>query len=210
VIPGSEAHVARHRRDLRKFFALQRSVVLPSGSSAIGEFSSERWNRELQILLVTLAVPTIQAFADEIARRYRVKVDAADLAPFLRPYTRITAEATNATTLEQLAKASLADDVMGAAAHVFDVAEGSRSAQMAESKVTTEANLGREFAAKAADIGEKRWMVTSGNPRPSHAAMNGETTPMFEAFSNGAQWPGDPSLPIGERAGCGCMVEFSE
>lgn len=209
MIPGSEAHVARHRRELRKFFTLQRSVVLTPGSTAIGEFSLERWNRELQVVLFTLAVPTIQAFADEIARRYRVKVDATDLAPFLRPYTRITAEATNRTTLEQLAKATRADDMVAAAGHVFDVAEGSRAAQMAESKVTTEANLGREFAAKAADVREKRWVVTSGNPRPSHASMNGETTPMFEAFSNGAQWPGDPSLSMDERAGCGCMVEFS-
>ena len=208
MIPGSEAHVARHRRELRKFFALQRSVVMPAGSSAIGDFSPDRWNHELQVVLFTLAVPTIQAFANEIARRFQVSVNAEDLAPFLRPFTRITAEATNATTLEQLGKASLTEDVAAAAHHVFDVAEQSRAAQMADSKVTTEANLGREFAAKEADVREKRWVVTSGNPRPSHASMNGETTLMRETFSNGAQWPGDPSLTMDERAGCSCMVDF--
>lgn len=208
MIPGSESHVARHRRELQKFFAHQRSVVLPNGSTAIGEFSKHRWDHELQVVVLSLALPTIQAFADEIAHRYQVTVNAEDLAPFLRPYSKITAEATNQTTLDQLAKAAASDTPRAGAEHVFDVAEGSRSAAMADSKVTTEANLGREFAAKTADVREKRWVVTSGNPRPSHAAMNGETTPMFETFSNGAQWPGDPSLDIGDRAGCSCMVDF--
>ena len=209
MIPGSESHVARHRRELRRFFALQRSVVLPAGSTAIGEFSKPRWDHELQVVVLALAVPTIQAFADEIARRYQVTVNAEDLAPFLRPYSRITAEAANQTTLDQLAKAAASDDPRAGAEHVFDVAEGSRADGMAGSKVTTEANLGREFAAGEAGVREKRWVVTSGNPRASHAVMNGETTPMYEAFSNGAQFPGDPALTIDDRANCGCMIDFT-
>ena len=53
----------------------------------------------------------------------------------------------------------------------------------------------------------KTWEVNSGNPRASHAAMNGETVPYSEPFSNGAMWPGDSSvLDAAEVANCQCSV----
>jgi hypothetical protein len=56
----------------------------------------------------------------------------------------------------------------------------------------------------------KTWVVTSGNPRASHAAMNGETVPLDDTFSNGAKWPGDSSaLDVDEIAGCNCDVEIN-
>ncbi|MBQ3267232.1 MAG: hypothetical protein IJH08_04880 [Atopobiaceae bacterium] len=55
----------------------------------------------------------------------------------------------------------------------------------------------------------KTWVVTSGNPRPSHASMNGETVPYSEPFSNGAMWPGDAdALDVDEVAGCQCAVDI--
>ena len=53
---------------------------------------------------------------------------------------------------------------------------------------------------------EKMW-VTGDNPRPSHAAMNGETVPIDEKFSNGASWPGDDVLGPEESCGCNCTTE---
>ena len=207
MIPGGEAHVARHRRELARFFRAQRDHVLPTG--VVG-FDSGYWNLTLAAIVADLAVPTIRSFAREIADRYGVRVDAEQLRPFLAPYARITAEATNAHTRDALLAAALdLEDPKGAAEYVFEVAIGTRAAQMAVSKVTTEANLGRDYAAGTGGATEKRWVVTSGRPRSSHASMNGETTPMFETFSNGAQWPGDPSLTVDERANCGCMVDFS-
>lgn len=38
----------------------------------------------------------------------------------------------------------------------------------------------------------KTWLVSSGNPRPSHSAMDGEKVPLNDVFSNGMKWPGDP------------------
>ncbi len=55
----------------------------------------------------------------------------------------------------------------------------------------------------------KTWLVLSGNPRSSHAAMNGETVGIEETFSNGASWPGDASLDVDETAGCQCSVEVT-
>ena len=56
----------------------------------------------------------------------------------------------------------------------------------------------------------KTWVVTSGNPRSSHAALNGETIPYDERFSNGAQWPGDiDALGVEEVANCQCILEIT-
>ena len=55
----------------------------------------------------------------------------------------------------------------------------------------------------------KTWIVTSGNPRASHAALNGETVPYDEPFSNGAMWPGDiDNLDAEEVANCQCIIEI--
>jgi hypothetical protein len=53
----------------------------------------------------------------------------------------------------------------------------------------------------------KTWDVTSGNPRPSHAAMNGETVPINEPFSNGCEWPGDEGGDPDTTCGCNCSTE---
>lgn len=40
-----------------------------------------------------------------------------------------------------------------------------------------------------------------------HARLNGETVPVGERFSNGADWTGDSfSLPVSEVANCHCDV----
>ena len=55
----------------------------------------------------------------------------------------------------------------------------------------------------------KAWTVTSSNPRPSHAAMDGETVQADETFSNGARFPRDPYLGADEIAGCQCVLTLS-
>lgn len=56
----------------------------------------------------------------------------------------------------------------------------------------------------------KTWVVTSGNPRPSHAVMNGQTVPYDEPFSNGADWPGDTkALDAADVANCQCECEIT-
>lgn len=53
----------------------------------------------------------------------------------------------------------------------------------------------------------KTWTVTSDNPRPSHAAMDGEEVPFDEPFSNGLMFPGDGSTgDAGEVANCTCVM----
>lgn len=195
MIPGAASHVARHRRGLAEFFAQQRDAV------GTGSLDEDEWNPVLAAVVISLAKPTIQVFGAEVAGRLGGVFDLARLDAYLDEYGRITAEWANTTTFQQLADA---DD----AAAVWAKAITVRAPQMAVSKVTTEANLGRHEAAAQNDAGEKRWVVTSNNPRPSHARMSGESVPIDSEFSNGARWPGDPVLSVDERAGCSCMLEF--
>lgn len=68
--------------------------------------------------------------------------------------------------------------------------------------------FGRQDAAQAAGLGNKTWRTTSGNPRPSHAAQNGETVRADDIFSNGLRWPGDHFGDADETAGCSCTVDY--
>ena len=93
---------------------------------------------------------------------------------------------------------------------VFDVAESARTTTGATAFATAIAGWSaleavRQCAPRRGAT--KTWDVTSSNPRPSHAAMNGETVPYGEPFSNGAMWPGDSSvLDAAEVANCQCSV----
>jgi hypothetical protein len=50
------------------------------------------------------------------------------------------------------------------------------------------------------DVKPTKTWVTGPNPRPEHAAMDGETVGIDEDFSDGNGWPGgDP--------GCNCSVD---
>lgn len=71
-------------------------------------------------------------------------------------------------------------------------------------------NFGRADAAGATGLGSKTWRVRSNNPRPSHAAQNGETVRADDIFSNGLRWPGDHFGDAEETANCTCEIEYSK
>jgi hypothetical protein len=58
------------------------------------------------------------------------------------------------------------------------------------------------------DRAQKTW-ETGPNPRAEHAAMDGETVAINDAFSNGADWPGDPALGAEGVANCNCGVSVT-
>ena len=53
----------------------------------------------------------------------------------------------------------------------------------------------------------KIWVVT--NPRSRHPEMNGEQVPLFSAFSNGMQYPGDSAGGVDQVANCKCLIEIA-
>jgi len=73
---------------------------------------------------------------------------------------------------------------------------------------TTAANFRIRQRARQRGLRSKTWIVNSGNPRPEHAAMNGETVGIDEPFSNGMMWPGDPAGGGDNNADCQCSLAF--
>lgn len=80
-----------------------------------------------------------------------------------------------------------------------------KTAVFAGSLLATFANFGAHEGGRAGGATEKRWQVNSTNPRPSHAALSGQTVPIGQTFSNGLLWPGDPG-DAGEVANCRCSL----
>ena len=80
--------------------------------------------------------------------------------------------------------------------------------RQAVSGVTSAANFGAHEAANAGGLTRKTWHVNSSNPRDSHAAQDGLSVGIREAFPNGQRWPGDPRGGAEENAHCDCSVEF--
>lgn len=88
-----------------------------------------------------------------------------------------------------------------------------RAEVFSQSTSTAMASFGAEDATEKAGFeSTKTWNTGSGGkdgPRPTHAAMDGETVARGETFSNGARYPGDSSLPPEERDACDCSISFN-
>lgn len=213
------SYVKKAQQVLASFFARQAQVVKSAvGAKAAPAWWDEaRWDRELGDDLFALSA----LIADGVAAQQLAKLglDAADYdADRTRAYLRTVAK-SNATSINAATRFKLeaaladADDFAAAVDHVFDVAATSRAQQAGLSLATALAGFASVEAVKqvrGSRTATKTWIVTSSNPRASHAAMAGETVPIDSVFSNGAKWPGDSSaLDVDEVAGCSCDVQIS-
>jgi HK97 family phage portal protein len=205
----------KHAEVLRKFFRRQGAVVKTAlGVKAAGDFWDEsRWDAELSDDLYRLAVLVTKQVSAET-------LDAIGFAPdeydadrtlaWLREVSDRSSVSINATTKAAVDAALTEDDPTSAVTNVFDVAEGSRAIAIAVGAVTLLSSFATVEATKqvAGDVATKTW-VTGSNPRSSHAAMNGETVPLSENFSNRMAWPGDSSGGADEVANCNCSLSIS-
>lgn len=212
---AAQSYVDKHREVLVAFFDRQARVVKSQlgAKSAPDWWDTNRWDTELATDLTALALQTSQDVAQatlEQAGQDPEAYDADRTVKFLSAVAARQAKDINATTLTQLEAALASDDPDAAVDGVFDQASSTRADQMAVTLVTASSAFGTVESAKQAGGGEatKTWVVTSSNPRASHAAMNGETVGIDETFSNGLDYPasgGDPD----EVAGCQCEVEIT-
>jgi hypothetical protein len=127
----------------------------------------------------------------------------------LQAVSKSRATAINATTKDRLDAALESDEPDPA--HVFDEAVSARTVSGSTALVAALAGFAVMEAGKqlVGSRATKTWVVTSGNPRAEHAAMDGETVPIEENFSNGATWPGDPVLGADGVAGCMCARQLN-
>lgn len=201
-------------------------------------FDTDRWNGELESDLLALSSTMADELGGDVAGQIGGTWDLARAMPWLSENARIAAEAINAATLGQLADAvggltasraggKTFEDVLGelggldllddetpddptdpvlSARGVFDLAVAARAAQIATTRATSIGQWSRREGAEQSGARTKTWNVNASPSR--HAELDGETVPIADDFSNGAAWPGDPSLGADENAGCLCSLTF--
>ena len=207
--PELDDHRERARETFETFFDRQASVVLSRiPAKAANWWDQGRWDRELAEELRTLGVDTTVDVAAKTLASLDFDPDTYDVGrteQFIKALAERIAGQVNATTKAQLDAAR----VDGDPAHVFEVASTSRAEQMATTVVTLLAGFAATESVKqaAGDRAMKIW-VTGPRPRPEHAALDGQTVPVDQPFSNGAMWPGDGVLDVDQTAGCNCTVDL--
>ena len=215
---------------LKSFFNRQRKSVVSKigaeksrGASVKAEdetpdwWDADRWNRELADDLFPVVMDLVSRFGRSTLRELALSEElwnSDSTAAYVRKVCEGKARGVNDTTLRNLI-ASLSDDMpdgdlKATPDGVFDDAVYNRAAAIGAGVATSMSGWGACEAIRQSGTEHdvlKTWVVTSSNPRASHARMNGETVPFDEPFSNGAMFPGDTgSLSVDEVAGCNCVL----
>lgn len=195
---------------LQKFFKRQANSVLPKlGAKSATWWDAERWDAELADDIAPIMMSIADRHGEDASKIIGFEYIKERTAAYLRKMAEGRAKAINATTQEQLETVAEDDEIEPA--QVFEEREKTDSMTLGESLATAVSSWAVvEAVHQAQDNGftkktEKEW-VTGYNPRPTHAAMNGQRVPIDDNFSNGARWPGDDNLDPAERCNCNCST----
>lgn len=207
--------------DLKAYFARQRKAVIPQAASTAKAdpewWNQKHWNRELTTVLQPHLTAQSAGVARAAAGAKGLDPDAYSVgqtANFLKSVAESRADLINSTTRDQLVAAidsnTDPDARKDALDHVYDVAIGDRAPSAAKTMGTMLAGWAMTEMARQllADREPKKRWVTSGKRDSRHSSMHGETVPVSEKFSNGADWPGDPVLGAKGVANCACGVDI--
>lgn len=180
-------------------------------------WDAERWDRELADDLEPVFVRQAKAAGRRAIDALGLdgEYDAERTEAYIRKMAEGKARATNNVTqreLQRMLDDGYGEDAMSStAAGVFERAREERADVSGRSFATALACWGALEACRQRGGNRrimKEWEVTSGNPRPSHAALDGETVPYGEPFSNGAMAPGDEMLTPDETCNCQCRLSL--
>jgi SPP1 gp7 family putative phage head morphogenesis protein len=116
----------------------------------------------------------------------------------------------NAETLQGILQGESMDKIAKRLRNVQEMNK-TQAIRSARTLVTGAENKGRLDSHKRAEedgiILEEKWVATKdGRTRHSHAMLNGETKKTKETFSNGLEYPGDPSGRPEEVYNCRCTM----
>lgn len=203
----------------RSFFKRQAKSILPKLGAKAEWWDEERWNRELTDDLYKTAMAVSASAAQRaLADLFEDgEYNTGRTIAYIRKMCERRAEMVNQATYQELLDAIDADEeddgLKATPEGVFENAEENRSESAGTAFATALCAWTLLEACRQNDRGQnvyKTWIVTSSNPRASHAHMNGETVPYDEPFSNGAMWPGDiDNLDVEEVANCQCILEIT-
>lgn len=199
---------------LRKFFKRQAASVIPKiGAKAASWWDQDRWDEELADDLEPLIDKIADAHGKEAADALGAEYDSKRTRKYLRALSEGRATAINTATYKKLQEALESEDEEETPEKVFEKRENADAGSFGRSMATAIAGWAMTHEApeqaKAQGIRktvEKMW-VTGDNPRPEHAAMNGETVPVDQEFSNGCFWPGDDNGDPDTTCGCNCSTQ---
>ena len=199
---------------LAKFFKRQANAILPKiGAGSDKWWNQDRWDSELADDITPLMNDIADAHGKEMAEQIGSEYNTEQTRAWLRKCAEGRANAINITTYRKLTEAIEDDDEEHTPAHVLEVREQTDASRLGGKLARDIAGWAavHEAVAQASQQGiekriQKQW-VTGDNPRPSHAAMDGEIVDIDEPFSNGCEWPGDDSADPDETCGCNCSTE---
>lgn len=203
----------------REFFKRQSKTVLSRiGAKSADWWDKDRWDKELAEDLFAEALGLSETAARETVKKLfdNGEYDTKRTEEFIKSMCKRRAEMVNQATYDELLDALEADEddeaLKATPEGVFENAEENRAdtAGFAFAGALigwTLLEACRQNEGRGQNV-YKTWVVTSGNPRASHALLNGETVQYDEPFSNGAQWPGDvDNLDVEDVANCRCVLE---
>ena len=207
----------------RSFFERQARSVLPkirAAKSAKADapwWDVTRWDKELADDLFKVVRANSEAAARRALRGIGVpdaEYDPDKALEFLREMCEYRATYVNQVTRDELERsleleAAGAEGMKATPEGVFENAVENRSVSAGTATATAvDGWSALEAARQSGTRGlRKRWVVTSSNPRKSHAARDGETVPIEEKFSGYMEWPGDWAGGPDEVCGCQCTIE---
>lgn len=209
----TESHLPRlrqtHEDRTRLALAGYIEQIATSVDPDLPVFATERWNRQLTAILVDRGTDTAVEFGRILFALVgrSARFDPSRMDRWIETVASNSAARMNGAISDDLFDAQLAEDTPAQVEATLDRYLNVRTALWAVAVTTTFAMFGSHEGAFSAGAREKRWQVTSGNPRDSHRAVNGQVVAMGERFSNGLRWPGDPG-PAGEIANCKCALVF--
>lgn len=157
-----------------------------------------RWDRELRDDLLAVTRVMVAAEGARKAAQLGGKFDTRQLENYLGDGAFYVARNVNS---------DIGDALMNTASseHVYGVLAPAMAARVAKGLASHLFSFAREEAGKQAGAKVKTWTVTNAKSR--HPNMNGQQAPLGQPFSNGLQYPGDPSADPDETAGCECLLD---
>ena len=198
---------------IAKFLKRQARSVLSRLNTAEEWWDKERWDKELADDLEPAMNEIVKRHGKEASKALGESFNDDITGNYVRKMSESKAEGVNNSTKRQLDENIELGDVGKEPAKVFEDRE-SKSKTIGRAVATAAATWAvKEAIEQVNNSGKfpmitKTW-VTGDNPRPSHAAMDGETVPYEGTFSNGAFWVGDDNLDADETCGCNCSIEIN-
>lgn len=203
----TEDDVDRHTSALVAFFERQGKAVGSRAGAGADWWDADRWDDELSDVLLGLAAVTSVEAARAALKDAGLDPDLYDVdrtMAFLREASRRSAVSVNESTKRQLDAVA---DEDGGVGQVFELSKTQRAVALGVGLATFAAGFGSMESAKQSGAATKTW-ITGPNARPSHAAMDGETVPLSEDFSNGMPWPGGAGADE-DDIGCNCSLRIN-